>query len=312
MLSNRGFVEAILLVTVLIWGINTPAMKVGLLYLPPMAYNALRLLVAMLVFLPVLCSKKHCRPVAKEDKRMILAISLMGFFFFQVFFLAGLPKTSAGNAAMVLALLPVSVALINKFFHLETISRPVVAGIGVSLFGVVLIVLGSGKHMSLAANDLEGALLLLVGLAGNGYYTVFSKKLVDKYSSYQIMAYVMTITALAFAVISLPALTALNWSRIPLPAWLSILYSGVLGLSIGNFLWVWAIGRIGSTKAALYNNLSPVFAIFASWILLGETFGPLQIAGAMIIFSGLYLTRIKSRTDAATAKSRNGWMSGRM
>jgi drug/metabolite transporter (DMT)-like permease len=78
-----------------------------------------------------------------------------------------------------------------------------------------------------------------------------------------------------------------------LNAWLSTLYSGVFALCFANFLWIWGVGIIGSAKAALYNNLPPVFAVAAGYLLLGESFGLLQLAGAAIIFGGLYLTRTR-------------------
>jgi len=269
-------------------------MKIGLAYLPPVLYNALRLLLAATIAWPILLSSGTCRPIQQGDAKRILTISLMGFFFFQVLFTAGLPKTTAGNASLVLALTPVYVAVINRIFKNERLALPVVLGIGVALLGVGLIVLGSGKTLSLASGDLVGALLILAGQAGNGYYVVYSKDLMERYSTYQINTWVMTLSALAFTVISLPDLAALQLSEVPLAAWLSIAVSGTFSLCIGNLLWVWALGRISSTKASLYQYLSPIVSIAAGVLFLGETFGLLQIAGASVIFAGLYLTQQKS------------------
>jgi drug/metabolite transporter (DMT)-like permease len=291
--ANVGYIELVLLFVAFLWGINPPIMKVGLLYIPPLAYNMLRMLIALVIVWIALGLSKEYRSLAREDIKQICLLSIVGFFVFQLFFTVGVQKTTAGNASLILNLLPVSVAIINKLLKIENISLPVAVGIFVSLVGVVLIVIGSGKAMSIEHNHLTGIFLLLLAQCGYGYYTVFSKKLVQRYSSYQITAYVITITTVLFFSISLPSMTAIQWSEIPLVGWLSVLYSGVFGVCVGNFLWMWAIGKIGSTKTALYGNLSPVFAVTTGYLFLDEAFGMLQFSGAVVIFVGLYITRIK-------------------
>lgn len=48
---------------------------------------------------------------------------------------------------------------------------------------------------------------------------------------------------------------------------------------------------MGSTRTAIYSNITPIVAVFVAWLALGEspTWG--QFSGAAIIFLGLYLVR---------------------
>lgn len=287
------YIEGVLLFVAFIWGVNPPIMKIGLAFVPPLAYNALRMVLAVVFACIVLKLTGVYRPIAREDWTKIGLVSVAGFFVFQLFFTVGVERTTSGNASLLLGLLPVSVAVINRIWGIEEISLPVLTGIGVTLAGVVLIVVGSGKSLSLDNNHLIGALMLLMAQTGYGYYTVFSKDLTLRYSSYQITAYVMVITTGLFVAVAIPQLSALEWGQIPVKAWLSIVYSGIFGLCVGNFLWIWGIGKLGSTKASLYNNLSPVFAILTGYLFLDEVFGWLQFAGAIVIFTGLYITRTK-------------------
>lgn len=287
------YIEGVLLFVAFIWGLNPPIMKIGLAFVPPLAYNALRMLLALIFACIVLKISGVYRPIDRGDWKKIGLVSVAGFFVFQLFFTVGVERTTSGNASLLLGLLPVSVAVINKVWKIEEISLPVLAGIGVTLAGVCLIVIGSGKTLSLGNEHLIGAIMLLMAQTGYGYYTVFSKELTLRYSSYQIIAYVMAITTGLFIAVAIPQLSSLEWGLIPVKAWLSIFYSGIFGLCVGNFLWIWGIGKLGSTKASLYNNLSPVFAILAGYLFLGEVFGWLQCAGAVVIFTGLYITRTK-------------------
>lgn len=291
--NSTFFVELALLIVAAIWGINPPIMKIGLQYLDPMTYNSLRMLVAIVVAWVAVGISKTYRPIAKEDIKALLLMSILGFFVFQMCFTIGVQYTTAGNASVLLGMLPVSVAIINRLLSIEQITQQVLVGIGLSIIGVVFTVVGSGKEMSLASDHLHGVLMLLIAQFGYAYYTVLSKPLMTKYSTYQVTATIITISGILFLLVSVPELEVISWRQIPLNGWLSTLYSGIFALCIGNFIWIWGVGKIGSAKSSLYNNLSPVFAILTGYVLLGENFGVLQGAGAIAIFAGIYATRRK-------------------
>lgn len=58
-----------------------------------------------------------------------------------------------------------------------------------------------------------------------------------------------------------------KWSNLPWEAWVSIFYSGIFPLFLGNILWIWGAGVIGSNKASLYNNL-PRFSVLLGCLFL--------------------------------------------
>ena len=289
------FIEGILLLVSFIWGINPTIMKVGLFYLPPMPYNAVRMLIALLFSWLMLCMSKTYKPFERQDIKTMLLVGAVGFFVFQLAFTFGVQNTTAGNSSLLLALVPASVAIINRLFKFEDINATMALGIGISLFGVILIVVGSGKEFSTSGNHLYGAFMMLIAQFAYGYYSVFAKPLLHKYSTYQVTAYMVTIATVLFIPISIPSLMSIEWQEVPLIAWFSVIYSGIFAICLGNFLWIWAIGKIGSTRTAVYNNISPIFAVATGYIYLGEGFGWLQFFGAVVILFGMYLTRQKGQ-----------------
>ncbi|WP_425058818.1 hypothetical protein SCACP_34740 [Sporomusa carbonis] len=275
-----------------VWGLNPPIMKIGLMYVEPMPYNAIRMVAALAVGWVVLKRMTAWQALQRKDWTSLI-VSSLGFFFFQIFFTEGVQITTAGNASIILACLPVSVAIINHIHRFERTSMAVAIGILVSLAGVAVMVAGTGKEISLAEGHVTGALLLLTAQLSYGYYTVYSRLLTNIYSPYQITAYILLISTGLFLFISLPSVLAVDWHSIPWPGWASILYSGLFPLCLGNCLWIWGAGILGSTKASLYNNLPPVFSVAIGYLFLGETFGWLQFVGAITILAGLYITRSK-------------------
>lgn len=288
--------KIILFVITIIWGLNTPIMKIGIMSLSPMVYNACRLAIAAVLSLTVLVITKSYKPMRRSDLKKIAIIGMFGFFFNQMFMMAGLSQTTAGNSSLIFATLPVEVALINRIFKIESISRRMTMGIITGLLGVFLVVVGSDKELSLLGPHLIGAMLLLICQFCYGCYTVFIKELNNRYSIYQIFAYVMVLNAGLFLVIAFPELKNTEWNSIPAAAVYSIFFSAVFALVIANTVWIWVLGQLGSTKASISQYFCPVVSIAFAWVYLDETFGALQFAGAIVILLGLYLTLSRSHT----------------
>lgn len=291
MMRQQRITEGVLLLTVFIWGVNTPLMKMGLGYLSPLLYNAFRLLLASIFAWVILLYSGTYKPIKGCDIPSILAIGLLGFCCSQLLLMIGLPHTTAGNASIMNALLPLTVILMNRIFKKEAISFFVIVGMLVSLVGITCVVLGSDKNISLDSNHVMGAALILLSQFGVGYYTIFSRDLLERYSAHQIIAYVMTLSAIVFSMVAIPEVSLVSWRDVPIMAWISIFISGLFALLLANVAWIWCVGKLGSTRASLFQNLVPLFAIIGAWILLGEVLTWLQWLGMILVFNGLYLAR---------------------
>nr|WP_275983076.1 EamA family transporter [Propionivibrio soli] len=295
--SRSVSAEFILLFVAMVWGFNPVVIKIGLQWLPPQAYNLGRLVVATIVGLIALWLSGTYRRPSRADVWKLFRVSALGFFTFQVFFTEGLQRTAAGNASFIMCLLPVGVLLLNKLFGLETITRAVVLGIVCSVSGVALIVVGTGKEFSLAGHHFLGTVFVMLSQLGYAYYTVFSKEFQARYSTYQITAGLMGFTTLLLAIFALPETLSVRWFEVPAAAWGSVLFSGILALCICNFLWIWGTGVLGTSRVAIFNNVSPVFAVVSAYFVLGEEFGILQTLGAVFVFAGVYITRNRGKFE---------------
>lgn len=286
----------IILSVPLMWGFNFPVMKIGLEHMPPLSYGAIRMFFCLAVSWIILHYSKTHQKLAKEDRRLLFLVGFFGFFVFQLLFIIGVDLTTSGNASIVVALLPISVAILSRILKIETISRKTFVVIIFCFIGILLVILGSGKELSLANNHLVGALMLLIGQLFFAYYTIYSKRLMLKYSPYQIITYVFSITTFFFFIVALPELITIEYSKIPPVAWLSNIYSGIFAIGIGNVIWMWGIKEIGSTNTALFNNLVPIFAVIFAFLMLGERLNFIQFVGAAIILIGLTINVKSSKT----------------
>ena len=79
------------------------------------------------------------------------------------------------------------------------------------------------------------------------------------------------------------------------PVWLGFAYAVVGPLFLTTILWFTAIDRVGPSRAALFANLQPFFAVFFALVLLSESLHTLEIAGGVLIFAGIAFERLAQR-----------------
>ena len=66
----------------------------------------------------------------------------------------------------------------------------------------------------------------------------------------------------------------------------------VLALGFSYIVWYTAVQKMGSSRTAVYSNLTPIVAMIVAAIWLDEAITRTQIAGAALILSGVALTRL--------------------
>ena len=101
----------------------------------------------------------------------------------------GLSKTTAGNASLASAIMPLAVALLNKLFKQNPLSKNVILGLIISFVGMMAIIFSSNKEISFANHHLIGTLVVVLGQFSNAYYTIYAKDLLNKYSPCQIVSF---------------------------------------------------------------------------------------------------------------------------
>jgi len=152
----------------------------------------------------------------------------------------------------------------------------------VTFVGIALIALANGG----VGSSLNGT-LIAIGMAFTwACYTIAIAPLMRRYSPYRISALVLAIGWVPLALVSIPQLRdeqfSFGWK-----VWLAFAYAVVGPLFLTNILWFTAIARVGASRASLFANLQPFFAVFFALILLKESLHTLEIAGGVLIFAGI-------------------------
>lgn len=273
-----------------IWGANFTAIKYSIEDLLPLSFNGLRFAIASVVVLAAALATGHNLKVAKGDGWRLFGLGLFANTFYQSVFIIGMAHTRAGNAALILATTPMITAIIGRLLKQEYFTPRGVFGLVLAFGGILLIILAGDKDVSLGETVL-GDCLLLAATFFWSLYTVCSKRLIHTYGSMKTTTIMMVTGTPVLLLVCAPSLLRQDWSRVRPIAWAGLIYSALLAIALAYIIWNHGVRKIGSTRTAIYSNITPIVAMLVAWPALGEVPTLGQLAGAIVIFIGIYLVR---------------------
>lgn len=279
-------------VVVLIWGANFSVVKAALADFHPLAFNSLRFVLASVLLAIPLAARGPGVPFARRDWLPLLGLGVLGNTLYQVLFIYGIDWTLAGNASLMLSTVPAFAALLSVWMGHERVGAGAWAGILASFVGIALVVWGGARAVAFGASTVRGDLAMLGAAVGWSVYTVGSSPLVRRYGALRVTATTMWIGTVGLLLLSVPSLGAQDWGAVRPAAWVGLAYSGALAIALAYALWYFSVGRVGSSRTAIYSNAIPIVAIGVAWPALGEVPTLLQLAGAAAILGGITLARL--------------------
>jgi drug/metabolite transporter (DMT)-like permease len=283
---------------VVIWGANFSVIKFALGEFPQVSFNALRLILASAVFLVAIAVRerdawRRARPAWKR----IALLGVFGHFLYQLAFVAGVARTSAGNAALIFGATPIAVALLAALAGHERVPFARWVGAALSLFGIYVVV---GHRSTWSSATFLGDVLVFAGMLCWSTYSVVSQPLLKRLSPLVVTGYSMVIGAALYVVFAIPAFFATSWRVISPASWLAMTMSSLLALAFAYIVWYTGVQRIGSSRTAVYSNLTPVVAMIVAYFWLNEPIERAQVIGAATIIGGVFVSRFASSASAAT------------
>jgi len=281
----------------LVWGVNFSVVKIALTDFSPLSFNSLRFSLASLFLLTLLWVLERSLSFRREDVGRLVLLGLIGHTIYQLCFIHGIARTTAGNSSLILATTPIFVALLSSVLGVERVERKVWQSVILSFIGILLIVQGAGRTLTMTDQSWIGDLLILAGTICWSIYTVLAKPLLQRYTPLKLTTLTMVMGTLPLVLVSIPSLKDQNWSSVPSQGWLSLTYSFCFAIAIGYVIWYTAVSRIGNPRTALYENLVTVIAVAVAWLFLSEQMTPLQVLGAVLVLTSLYLARRSSTVN---------------
>jgi drug/metabolite transporter (DMT)-like permease len=283
-------IDFLLLSVVTIWGFNFAVVKIIYRDFHPIAFNAVRFVIAASSMFVLLKLKGASLQISREDYRGVIWLGLLSNTFYQFIFVLGLARTKAGNSGLLMALTPIFAYLIGVATKRERFSREVLGGILLSLAGVATIVAFGSAEVSFGATW-KGDLMMIAAAFCWGWYSADSTRLLAKYGALRLTVMTMISGAAVTIPLSIPWVINQNWSAIAPEAWFGVGYSAFLAIVYSYFVWAYALSRIGVARTAIFSNVTPIVALLGGWMLLGEQPLFAQGAGVILVLTGVFIVR---------------------
>jgi drug/metabolite transporter (DMT)-like permease len=220
--------------------------------------------------------------LTRRDALRLAAVGVCVVVGYHISLNVGTKYTTAGTAALVVALSPALTLLLAVGLGLERWNLRRAAGLAVAFGGVAIVVLlGAGGELSFA--NAKGPLIVLAAPVAFALYNVLLKPLLGRYDLLALTA----ATSLVGTVFLLPFVrggTIDSVTGISAEDALLVLYLGVVSTFLGYLGWNTGLRGLGATRAVTYTYLiSPLAVLMGAAILDEPVTLWLAVGGALVL-----------------------------
>lgn len=297
--ARRASPYVMLALAPLFWSINWIVGRALHQDVPPMAMTFFRWFFALAILAPFALPQAIRQwPLIRASWRRLLVLGAIGIGSHNALAYLGLNYTTATNGVILNSFIPVMIIAIAWVFLRQRLSALQLAGVAVSLAGV-LAILSGGSLAALAAFRLNtGDVLVILSMAMWSIYTILLRW---RPAGLTTLAFLLVIAAIGDAFM-LPLWLAEHalgqrvvWTWPTFAALASVaLFSSVLAY----IFWNRGVEQVGPQVAGLFVHLMPVFGVLLAWLFLGERLALFHVAGIGLILTGIGIT---SRRGVAVA-----------
>jgi drug/metabolite transporter (DMT)-like permease len=222
--------------------------------------------------------------------------SLLGVVINQLLFVKGLSLTTAINATLLSTTIPVFTLAVSIALGHDRATVRHVLGILLAAAGVVYLV--DPFRATFSSQTTLGNILIVVNSLSYGAYIAVSRDLVKRYGALDVITWIFLIGA----ILTLP-LAGYSWAvdglqSVSSGAWLAVIYIVVVPTVGAYYLNAWALMRVSPSIVAIYIYLQPLMAFGLAPVVLGESWNSRTLVACALIFAGVAVVTIRSRSRA--------------
>jgi len=234
----------------------------------------------------------------RKDTWNLLVVGLVGTVFASLMYFRGLTETYAVNATLIGHMQPLFVAFFGFYFLKEGLHKHDLVAVMLMISAAILITTRTPAGLVGFRFGNRGDLMVLFATVSWAFVAIPGKRLTEKASSVVIVGCRFLIASLAF----MPVLLGLN--RLIVSSIEQVLLGVLVGL--GYVFYYEGLRRIKAGQIALTELSAPFFTAVFAWYLLNEIVTPMQIVGALLLASGLYVLTLEKPLVGEDLEARRG------
>ncbi len=294
-----------ILILYVVWGSTYLAIRVAVETFPPFVMGAIRFAAAGVVMLVAVVIARR-GAVTRPSRRELRDCAIVGtcLMFGGMGIVSWAEQTvPSGVTGVLIAMVPVWVAVYGRLFFRERLPRLAVVGIVVGMVGVVILI-GQGVAVDRSLDPVGIAALILSPMAWAAGATFSANR--ARLPSDPFLATGLEMLSgsvvLAIAAIGSGELASFHPASVSMDGILATAYLTVVGSLVAFTAFVWVIRQAPLPLVTTYAFVNPVIAVFLGWLLLHETVGSVQLVAGGVIVAGVALI-ILARSRMAPSRA---------
>ncbi len=281
----------LLTLTALFWAANWVVGRAMRNDMPPIAMGFWRWTIALLILLPFVAPELRRKwHVVRANWLVLTLLGCLGAVAFNTLIYVGLQYTTVANGVLFNSFSPILIILLSWLAVRERISRLQAGGVALSLVGV-LVIIARGKVSILAAFHFNpGDLWLIAAQFLWAVYTFVLRRRPAELSAMGFLAAMLLLSLPLLLPFYLWEFSARGGFALTPATLAALAYYGTIPSIVAYLFWNRGVAQVGANKAGLFVHLMPLFGALLAVIFLGERLYAYHYAGAVLIFSGIWLT----------------------
>ena len=276
-----------LVMAMLLWSSSFVALKLAFRGYHPMQVIFGRMFIASLCFIVFIPAFRKVR-WRRRDLKYLLIMAICEPCLYFIFEAKALELTSASQAGMITAMLPLLVAILAWSILKENIRLQTLFGFIMAIIGACWLSIAS-EITADAPNPLLGNFCEFLAMVCAAGYTIALKHLSDHYPPLFLTAFQAFLGSLFFfPFLLMPGIgIPRHLETTPL---LAVVYLGTF-ITFGAYAcYNFGVSRIPASQAAGFVNLIPVFGVLLGMLILGDRLNAEQWLACGLVFCGVWIS----------------------
>ncbi|MBO6635312.1 DMT family transporter [Parvibaculum sp.] len=273
-----------------VFGSATPVSKIVTGAMPVFVGSALRVGLGAVVLAPFAWkARAQVREFERRDWITVCLIALFGMFGFSALMLYGMKMIPGVVGAIVMSTAPAVTAAASMLFFGDSPTWRKLTAIAFAVAGVLLLQLGQGSGEGSGSEMWLGAALVFAAVCCEACYTLLGKRMSEHIDPVLVAFLAAALSIPLFLPFAIWQLSGFDVASVGAGAWAAAIWYGAGTLSLGTWLWYSGLARAEGAVAAAFMGVMPASALILSYVLLGEEFRWVHMAGFGTVFAGVLL-----------------------
>jgi drug/metabolite transporter (DMT)-like permease len=294
-LSDKAKGYFALFITSFVWGTTWVVTKIGVSSMPAMQMVYLRHFIGGIIFVGFFMLYKKLPLPTMKQFRWLFIMSIIMFVIANGFSTWGLKFIPPGIGAIIGALYPLMVVIIEKIFFKNTQTNFVtLLGLSLSITGIALIFY-KNSNTEQGPYFWVGIVLSAIAMISWSVGNIFIARNKSNINPYYALGWQMLISSALIFIFMQITNASIPLVKIPFSSWLAIGYLVVFGSLIAFVAFIYSMKKLPISIASLYAYMNPIIATFIGVLVFKQEVNIFVKIGMLITILGVAVVNDSQR-----------------